>query len=1221
MSSNQVHQSKSQHLQTSSSQSQVASRSASSVEPQHSPTQEEIENNAFTQDKFEAAGLQLKEKSGTITDVEKERLNILQAKMDSLWKRRMDSASSQPNLLKILISHSSTTPATEVAAPVTPKLNTQQPKAPDEPEAEEVPQRMMSMPPATPPNIRRQTEHNPLKNIPQSRLQLRTEATLARQIQTKADPSQIIEQLKNTPPSNIFSAYDQAVAASPNALQGQKQALQQTLPQIPAPTGLPAQPTSPKLNKAQAVITGNPLAASSRTHTTADKEPSAKSTKTQSMEIQAASPPPPFIPTRLVGGESNQTGESQKAESSDAQLAQSAQNALLSVQLNTQPINTKASQPPAVELTGEANPSQLENTQKNSQQEVTQGKLKAAKEINQDFGENKIFPAPNKDLLKSNKELSAQLPTIAKGGKAPTIPGEIVGQLNQSLGPTLGEKIGEQQQQYITGKQKFAQDTAKAKSDSDKEIKNLTLTTAQTQTKEQQKAKAEVAQHKKEWQTELNKVDQQYQSEAKKASQEQKKKIAEAKQKGEKEAEKHLTESEKKAEQEKQNAEKEAAQKKQTTQKKSGGFWGWVKSKASAAIDGLKKAMNFIYDNLRKAVKFIFEQAKKLALAAIELARKAIVTLIKGFGEVLKGLVKIAFAAFPEIAKKINAKIDKAVNTAVKAVNTAADLLKKGVAAILDFLAKTIDSLLGLIQSLYNGILTVIGMIVRGEFGELLKRLGYLVEGAKAAPPQFETAAYEELLGGNFDEPLSPVELAQAGVAPGGAKIEGNAQGAVAEQMPQAPWSEANIGVDGVEQNMELSTEMSAELLDKTKGEGELELAQANDSERTMDAVMAEATGEKETEVKTGQTSEPKNFDDGLSPRKRAEIRWQLMKQGISKWWSDNWPKVLIGATAAIAGFIALNIVTGGAITAALPPIMSVLGPLFVGVTIAQIAGYVQNYLNQSWEGNIQGGGKNLAKGLAAGAIELVSYLTFKAGGAALKGAKALAKGAAKGAQVIAKGAVRLAKAAANLVVKGAKFLIEKGKVLFKGIAGTGLGKGFQRLKQLGAKLLEKMRFKKFRIRLSNGIFRLEGYINPWIVIAEGRIKEVPKGTKDAVEVTPEELKALGASGEKTLPTLKSYERAKKKALQLLGDLGPDAEPLIGRLKTSAGYGKTIGFQSPDGLTRIRLDFDPIKGPHFNIENFKFGKGENALKIAIPFEGNEKAVKSYLKLINKWGVL
>ncbi|NJM23481.1 MAG: hypothetical protein HC907_35045 [Richelia sp. SM1_7_0] len=330
--------------------------------------------------------------------------------------------------------------------------------------------------------------------------------------------------------------------------------------------------------------------------------------------------------------------------------------------------------------------------------------------------------------------------------------------------------------------------------------------------------------------------------------------------------------------------------------------------------------------------------------------------------------------------------------------------------------------------------------------------------------------------------------------------------------------------------------------------------------------------------------------------------------RNLRQWWSNNWPKVLLGATAAIGGFIALNVVTGGAVTAALPAIMSVVGPLFAGVTIAQIGGHVRDYLAKGWEGDIQGGGKSLAKGLAAGAIELISYLTFKASGAALKGAKALAKGG-----------VKLAKGAVNLIAKGAKFIIEKGKVLFKGIAGKGIGKGFQRLRQLGEGLLERMRFKKFRIRSTGGWFRLEAYINPWIIIAEGKIKEVSKGTKDAIEVTDEELKALQATGEKVLPQVKSYERARKKALEFIGSLGPDSQPVIGRLKSSAGHGKVIGFQSSDGMARVRLDYDPTKGPHFNIEDFRAGKGANALKIAIPFEGSEKAYISYLKLIEKWG--
>lgn len=60
----------------------------------HRPaTQEEIENQAFNQTKFVAFGLQLKEKSGTITPIEQERLGVLQAKMNDLWAQRLERTS------------------------------------------------------------------------------------------------------------------------------------------------------------------------------------------------------------------------------------------------------------------------------------------------------------------------------------------------------------------------------------------------------------------------------------------------------------------------------------------------------------------------------------------------------------------------------------------------------------------------------------------------------------------------------------------------------------------------------------------------------------------------------------------------------------------------------------------------------------------------------------------------------------------------------------------------------------------------------------------------------------------------------------------------------------------------------------------------------------------------------------------------------------------------
>jgi hypothetical protein len=66
------------------------------------PTQAEIENKSFNQNKFEAFGLQIKEKHGNITPVEQERLGVLQAKMDEFWAQRAPLQSLQPAIASTL---------------------------------------------------------------------------------------------------------------------------------------------------------------------------------------------------------------------------------------------------------------------------------------------------------------------------------------------------------------------------------------------------------------------------------------------------------------------------------------------------------------------------------------------------------------------------------------------------------------------------------------------------------------------------------------------------------------------------------------------------------------------------------------------------------------------------------------------------------------------------------------------------------------------------------------------------------------------------------------------------------------------------------------------------------------------------------------------------------------------------------------------------------------
>ncbi len=51
-------------------------------------------------------------------------------------------------------------------------------------------------------------------------------------------------------------------------------------------------------------------------------------------------------------------------------------------------------------------------------------KLKPAGNINQDFGENNIFPQASNDILKANKQFSPLKPPLEKNAKTPSVPQE-----------------------------------------------------------------------------------------------------------------------------------------------------------------------------------------------------------------------------------------------------------------------------------------------------------------------------------------------------------------------------------------------------------------------------------------------------------------------------------------------------------------------------------------------------------------------------------------------------------------------------------------------------------------------------------------------------------------------------------------------------------------------------------------------------------------------------
>jgi hypothetical protein len=151
--------------------------------------------------------------------------------------------------------------------------------------------------------------------------------------------------------------------------------------------------------------------------------------------------------------------------------------------------------------------------------------------------------------------------------------------------------------------------------------------------------------------------------------------------------------------------------------------------------------------------------------------------------------------------------------------------------------------------------------------------------------------------------------------------------------------------------------------------------------------------------------------------------------------------------------------------------------------------------LSQGWAGNIGGAAKSLARGLAAGAVELVFALLFNAGAVikALKGGlKGTAKAVAGAAKNTVKTTVKSVKELGQIGMKGAKTALKNGKIMLQGVKG-GFAKGAKSLDDLARQLVGKLRFNKFKIRRQGLRIQLLGHLNPWVLLADGSVEYLEK--------------------------------------------------------------------------------------------------------------------------------
>ena len=96
----------------------------------------------------------------------------------------------------------------------------------------------------------------------------------------------------------------------------------------------------------------------------------------------------------------------------------------------------------------------------------------------------------------------------------------------------------------------------------------------------------------------------------------------------------------------------------------------------------------------------------------------------------------------------------------------------------------------------------------------------------------------------------------------------------------------------------------------------------------------------------------------------------------------------------------------------------------------------------------------------------------------------------------------------------------------------------------------------------------------------------------------------------------RSYEVARNTALELLGPINPTSrQPFLGRLHEQKG--KVTGFMSKnDGVTKVyRVDYDPNKGPHINVQIT--GASKTTIHYAIPFPGTRQDVLNIINRLNR----
>jgi hypothetical protein len=991
-------------------------------------------------------------------------------------------------------------------------------------------------------------------------------------------PADDIAALSALPPSAMARGLGVARQAGTNDFTQMHQHLANAPPSMARPSGLPRKP-----------VVAKPTATAPRSPPPAKREAPPRATE-PAPPVEPIAPALPLPAADIEPAELDRVPDDQPDD-----VAVAAATMLGNVPVTDETVETSAGERPTVQLDGDADPAHMADYEVAHHEAANSAWAGAHSGMSEYEGEDDIFPTVPHERLRGHVGVPPRRIAGQRVKGAILDRPEVAAAVDSAAAGRWAESTAKAQQDVAAAMQTEENDDRARREETDAQIADAERATVEEQTGQQQLARKDVAAARQAWNEELTAADQTYSNQASTLRKSHQEQIDKTRQDADNQARHELDKAEQEAESKKKEKVAEAEAKKREAEKESSGFWGWVKSKAKALINAIRKAINAIFDGLRRFVKFVIDKAKKLAVWVIDQARKAIVGLIHAFGAALLLAADVFLAAFPKAREKAKAWIQRGVNTAERAVNAAADRLKKRVCDLLDALGTALDFILSVYQKAYNLILDAVEFVVVGLI-EIIEGIGRLAESAGIVGDHFLGQLEEEGIGVDLTQPLAiekPAGESDLATAAKGAIASGVISESDASLLRRPTLSNSDVVVEPVAE-LHLEPELLATVVPEVASGRDYHFGQTatepGDRDAVLQGALASQTGAAQAEggsptlaptqttagnadppqmtpeqqldyleaQETPHTCDAKKSEGPASPEalpanmriygrfapsQRFRYMWGQIKKGVSQWWSCNWVKVVAAFAVGILIALLLGILTGGAIFAAIPPLMEIVGSWLVGYALGRAASYIGDYLSLAWKGNTVGGAKALARAFALLLIELVFALLFNAG-AVIKALKSGLKGTVKAATGAVKSAVKGTLKAlgefGHALGGAAKAAVKNSRLLITGFR-EGFGEGVRTLGALTREMLGKFHFKGFFFRLRGIYLELWGRFNPDLKLGEMKI---------SLEEVEEGFRGIKIAGKKMAPEVRAeFEGLTKAVSKVVEEGGEFSRNLQNRLR------------------------------------------------------------------------